>query len=86
MLITIDRDLPQVEIAESNARSKVSSSLTIESQKLALIPIKYGNETLCYEYKCSLNNSTYYVYINAVTGEEEQILKVIKTTNGDLLM
>lgn len=82
----IDRDLPQVEVAESNARSKVSSSLTIESQKLALIPIKYGNETLCYEYKCSLNNSTYYVYINAVTGEEEQILKVIRTTNGDLLM
>ena len=74
------------QISENNARSKVSSNLTIETQKLTLIPIEYGNETLCYEYKCSLNKQTYYVYINAKTGEEEQILKVIETTDGSLLM
>lgn len=82
----IERSLPEVQILESNARCKINTNLTIETQKLALIPVKYGNETLCYEYKCTLNDSTYYVYINAITGNEEQILKVIKTTNGDLLM
>lgn len=82
----VERDNLSASISESNARSKVSSLLSINSQKLALIPIEYGNETLCYEYTCSLDNSTYYVYINAKTGEEEQILKVIETTNGNLLM
>lgn len=81
----VERTLSK-EISESTARSKLSSSLEIETQKLALIPIQYGEETVCYEYKCNLNNSTYYVYINAKTGEEEQILKVISTTNGNLLM
>ena len=81
----VERSLSK-EISESSARSKLSSILEIETQKLALIPIQYGEETVCYEYKCVLNNSIYYVYINAKTGEEEQILKVISTTNGNLLM
>lgn len=80
----VERSL-SATISEASARSKVSSTLTIEMQKLALIPVEYGEETLCYEYMCSLNNSTYYVYINAKTGEEQQILKVISTTNGNLL-
>ena len=82
----VERENQTASISESNARSKVNKSLNIESQRLTLIPVQYGNETLCYEYTCTLNNSTYYVYINAKTGEEQQILKVIQTTNGDLLM
>lgn len=81
----VERSL-SATISEASARSKVSNSLTIETQKLALIPVEYGEETLCYEYMCSLNNSTYYVYINAKTGEEQQVLKIISTTNGNLLM
>lgn len=73
-------------ISENLARSKVSENLTIVSQRLALIPIEYSEEMLCYEYTCSLDNATYYVYINAKTGEEEKILKVIQTTSGNLLM
>ena len=81
-----DRTDLTATISESTARSKVSSLLTIETQKLTLIPVQYGNETLCYEYKCTLNNSTYYVYIDAKTGDEVQILKIIATTSGELLI
>lgn len=81
-----DRTDLSATISESTARSKVSSLLTIETQKLTLIPVQYGNETLCYEYKCTLNNSTYYVYIDAKTGDEVQILKIIATTSGELLI
>ncbi len=81
-----DRTGLSVTISESAARSKVSSLLTIETQKLTLIPVQYGNETLCYEYKCTLNDSTYYVYIDAKTGDEVQILKIIATTSGELLI
>ena len=81
-----NRDDLSASISENAARSKVNSNLQIESQKLALIPKEYGKETLCYEYKCTLDNSTYYIYINANTGEEEDVLKVIETTDGSLLM
>ena len=81
-----DRTGLSATISESAARSKVSSLLTIETQKLTLIPVQYGNETLCYEYKCTLNDSTYYVYIDAKTGDEVQILKIIATTSGELLI
>ena len=81
-----DRTDLSATISESTARSKVSSLLTIETQKLTLIPVQYGNETLCYEYKCTLNDSTYYVYIDAKTGDEVQILKIIATTSGELLI
>lgn len=81
-----DRTGLSATISESTARSKVSSLLTIETQKLTLIPVQYGNETLCYEYKCTLNDSTYYVYIDAKTGDEVQILKIIATTSGELLI
>ena len=82
----IERANLTATISESTARSKISSLLTIETQKLTLIPVQYGNETLCYEYKCTLDNSTYYVYIDAKTGDEVQILKVVATTSGKLLI
>ncbi|MBQ0017192.1 MAG: germination protein YpeB [Clostridiales bacterium] len=82
----VERSGLTATISENTARSKVSSMLNIESQKLALIPIEYGEETLCYEYKCSMDSDVYYVYINAKTGEEENIMRVIKTIDGNLLM
>ena len=81
-----DRTGLSATISESTARSKISSLLNIETQKMTLIPVQYGNETLCYEYKCTLNDSTYYVYIDAKTGDEVQILKIIATTSGELLI
>ena len=72
-------------ISIDNAKVKVGSGLNIVSQKLTLIPMEYNREQLAYEFKCEFNNATYYVYIDALTGDEIQILKVIATTNGNLL-
>lgn len=80
------RDGLTATISENSARSNVDSKLEIQTQKLTLIPVEYGEETLCYEYQCTYNNSTYYVYIDAKTGKEMQILKIIETTDGSLLM
>ena len=33
-----------------------------------------------------MQGETYYVYVNAITGEEEQIFKVVSTDDGDLLL
>lgn len=73
-------------IGATVARAKVSTKLNILSQKLTIIPQEYGEDVLAYEFKCNFNNYIYYVYIDAKTGVEVQVLRVVNTTDGDLLM
>lgn len=82
----VNRKILPARIAESVAKAKIYSGLYVKDSRLALIPLEYGEEVLCYEFICSMNGNTYYVYINAVNGAEENILKVIQTDNGNLLM
>lgn len=82
----VNRKILPARITESVAKAKIYSGLYVKDSRLALIPLEYGEEVLCYEFICSMNGNTYYVYINAVNGAEENILKVIQTDNGNLLM
>lgn len=82
----VNRKILPARITESVAKAKIYSGLYVKDSRLALIPLEYGEEVLCYEFICSMNGNTYYVYINAVNGTEENILKVIQTDNGNLLM
>ena len=72
-------------ISEQDARKMVSTDLNILSIKKCIIPQDYGTEQLCYEYKCTYNDYTYYVYISGKTGFEVETLRVIKTSSGNLL-
>lgn len=81
-----DRQLARATISKSEAQNKIDDKYNIQTVKLALSPIEYEGEILTYEFKCCYQGSTYYIYINANTGEEENILKVIETQNGNLLM
>ena len=80
-----ERDDFNFTITEINARKMVSSTLNILSTKKCIVPQDYGKEQLCYEYKCTYNNYTYYVYISGKTGQEVDTLRVIKTNAGNLL-
>ena len=80
-----ERDDFNFVITEQNAKKMVSETLNILSTKKCIIPQEYGQEQLCYEYKCTYNNYTYYVYISGKTGQEVETLRVIKTTSGNLL-
>ena len=82
----VNRKILPTRITESVAKAKIYSGLYVKDSRLALIPLEYGEEVLCYEFICSMNGNTYYVYINAVNGAEENILKVVQTDNGNLLM
>lgn len=87
MLNHVDRQLPEPQINEEDARTKVSKKIQIDSVRLALIPKDWGTEVLCYEVNGFHNESNYIIYVNAETGEEENILKVINTGNqGNMLM
>jgi germination protein YpeB len=82
----IARNLPKPSITETAAINALNSNLAVESQGLAVIPTSYAKEILCYEFKCNYNDTNFLVYINAENGNEEDILKIIDTPGGTLVI
>ena len=83
----IERDLTnKVKISKERAREKLNKKLNIQSEILAVIPTEWKTEILCYEFKGKIEDTEYLVYINAENGEEEQILIITNTPNGQLAM
>lgn len=78
------RDISNTIISSNQAKNNLNSSLNIESENLAIIPTKWKTEILCYEFKGKIDEKDYIIYINALTGEEEDILIIIDTQNGIL--
>ena len=80
------RNIPKPEMTLDEAKERVSNRLEIFKERLAIIPTEAKEEVLCYEFKGKFQGDTFIVYINAKTGKEQEILKVIKTNSGDLTM
>ncbi len=80
------RELPLPKLTEEQAGAYVSAGLQVEHTDLALIPLTPQTEVLCYEFKATRNGTFYIVYINALTGQEEQIFQVINSEEGDLVV
>ena len=78
------RELSDAKITLEEARSKVNQKLNVSSSGLAVIPTEWGTEVLCYEFKGNTADNDFIVYINAETGEEEDILMIINTPEGTL--
>ncbi|MDR2046837.1 MAG: germination protein YpeB [Clostridiales bacterium] len=79
-----ERELSPPSVTAKTAASALSDRLVIDNVRLALIP-EDGKETLCYEFYCEFGGAEYFVYIDAKTGEETNILRVIDGENGRLL-
>ena len=82
----VARNLGKASMSISDAQTKVPSEFNIKNKRLVLAPLDYNREVLCYEFEGEKEGVTYYFYINANTGEEENILKVLKTNDGSKLM
>lgn len=81
-----ERDLPRPRLTPEEARAKVNRRLRVDNVQLSLIPTESAKEILAYEVRARLGRDTYLIYINALTGEEENILKLVDTPNGKLVM
>ena len=68
-------------ITEQEAQKAVSSRLQIESSQLCLIPLR-SEERLCFEFKGFYNGHTYLAYVDAATGEQVELLKLVETPSG----
>lgn len=80
------RSLTEGGIGIDLAREKVDKSFDIKNQRLVLAPLDYNREVLCYEFETERNGATYYLYYNATTGIQENVLKVVNTEDGSKLM
>ena len=74
------------EISKEEAQKSVSKNMDVRTIKLVVAPNEFLGETLCWEFMCVYDGGTYYVYINAKTGLQTNILKVVETDDGNLLM
>ena len=81
-----ERDIPQPKLTEREARDRVRLDFDIQNIRLTIIPKNGRTETLCYEFKGKYNGENFIVYINALTGQQEQILRVLKDENGILMI
>jgi germination protein YpeB len=79
------RNLPEPKLTADQAEERISMRLEIGREpRLALIPLENKDEVLCYEFQGTFGGDDFLVYINALTGKEERILKLLRSENGTL--
>ncbi|KUK31936.1 MAG: Spore germination YpeB [Thermoanaerobacterales bacterium 50_218] len=78
------RSLPEPRVSWEQARAKLSPRVELLAERMAVVPTSGQREVLTYEFKTKLDDDTFLVYINALTGDEEHILKLLETPNGTL--
>lgn len=71
-------------IGEDLAEKALNSRLTVLSSRKAVIK-KGDRERLCYEFACSYGEDGYFVYVDAFSGEEIQVNRVLATAQGQYL-
>lgn len=81
-----DRAFESPAVTIEKAAEKVNKKLKIRKTDLTLIPTDAGGEVRCYEFLCETEDGQeILIYINAVTGEEERILILLKSDGGTLV-
>lgn len=64
----------------------LSPILEVVQKNIALIPNQFVGESISYEYICTWSEYVYYIYLDVNTGKELNIMRLISTTSGDLIL
>lgn len=80
------REIPTPKITEEQARKLINKRLTIKSTGKAIIPTDFKTEKYCYEFIGEVGGKHFIIYINAVTGAEEDLLLLLEDDSGTLTM
>ncbi|MGE5328847.1 MAG: germination protein YpeB [Deltaproteobacteria bacterium] len=81
-----ERKIAAPKVTQEQAKKIINPKLKVFSSGLAIIPTPSRAEKLTYEFKGKVEGRDFIVYVNAVTGREEQILLIVNTPNGILTM
>ena len=80
-----ERTLPAATVTEQEALEAISENIELSSCRLALVPTKGGGEALTYEFFGTKGEDKYFVYVDAESGEELKIMRVLDGERGLLL-
>lgn len=75
-----------VAVTEEEALAVGYGEMTVESVRLAVIPLNAGGERLTYEVYGTVDGYGFFVYVDAATGQDVRVLQVIDSDEGELLM
>ncbi|HIU15668.1 MAG TPA: germination protein YpeB [Candidatus Ventricola intestinavium] len=78
----IRREGLEPELTVEEARELISQRLNVRTQRLCVIPEETG-ERLCWGFEGTFAGADYWVFIDAMTGETAQILRVVDTQDGE---
>lgn len=81
-----ERNVAKAKLTKEQAKAKASSKLDIVEVQLCLIPIGVNNETLAWEVSGTWNDLKYFVYIDAQSGEEVEMFRVIDSDQGTFII
>ncbi len=79
-----ERKLGEIKVSKEKAAENLNKKLEIKSESLAMIPTEWKTEILCWEFKGTIKEMDFLVYVNVETGKEEDILLIVNTPNGTL--
>lgn len=80
-----ERKTPENKISLVEARENVNDELIIINSRVCVIPTEWKTEQYCYEFHCKTQNGQeLLVYIDSVTGQEDNILILLYSDNGVL--
>lgn len=75
-----------VSVTEEEALAAGYGEMSVESVRLAVIPLDAGGEKLTYEVYGTVDGYGFFVYVDAATGKAVRVLQVIDSDEGELLM
>ncbi len=82
-----ERSLPKVKVSLEKAKNTLSPALFLKKTALALIPGKDGKEKLCYELHVEDKaKQEALIYIDTETGEEADVLLLLYSDGGVLVI
>ena len=80
-----DRNIAAATVTAQEAAEAISEYISLSSCRLALVPTKGDGEALAYEFYGTKGEDKYFVYVDAMTGEEMKIMRVLDGSRGLLL-
>ncbi len=81
-----DRGTFSYNLGILDAKAMLSSALTVKMRNFCVIPNKFVGERRAFEFVCEWKDYVYYVYLDAETGAEVNIMREIKTNNYTLML
>lgn len=82
----VERAVSAPRLTAEEAAARVNQEIGIITARLTLIPVGNSAEVLAYEFSGEYDGATYYVYIDANSGKQVELFKVVEGTEGLLLM